>query len=183
METISLWISSFLLFLSTMFGPTLPPSLPTKSDVVLNTPFANATVQSPLIITGKINSGYMFEAQFPILVLDANRQPISQGVGRPTSPDQWTSGQVIDFTSTINFTTRSQTGFIQLKNDNPSGLPENDKILLEIPVKFVPSNYLCPTTPWVDCMPGPHKPYNPQCSSDFLSWAKANCPSFSGAAL
>lgn len=41
---------------------------------------------------------------------------------------------------------------------------------------------VCPTTEWVDCMPGPDM-VKPQCDATFLTWAKANCPGFKGAAL
>ncbi len=44
------------------------------------------------------------------------------------------------------------------------------------------SGFVCPTTDYVDCMPGPGA-VKPQCSSEFISWASANCPNFQGAAL
>ena len=44
-------------------------------------------------------------------------------------------------------------------------------------------SYTCPTTEFVDCLPDPSGVANPQCQPDFLSWAKANCPGFQGAAL
>ncbi|TRZ52398.1 hypothetical protein D4R99_02795 [bacterium] len=42
-------------------------------------------------------------------------------------------------------------------------------------------NYKCPTGSYVDCMPGPNK-IKPDCTSQYLQWAKANCPGFKGAA-
>ena len=50
--------------------------------------------------------------------------------------------------------------------------------------KFVDQNqtYTCPQTAWVNCMPGPNAPQNPQCSTDYYSWAKKNCPNFQGLA-
>jgi len=44
-----------------------------------------------------------------------------------------------------------------------------------------PSSYVCPTTGYVDCMPGPG-PVKSNCSSAYLQWAKKNCPNFNGAA-
>ncbi|MBI5019420.1 hypothetical protein HZB58_04065 [Candidatus Gottesmanbacteria bacterium] len=44
------------------------------------------------------------------------------------------------------------------------------------------SAFTCPETEWVDCMPGPAEGRKLECTSDFLSWAKANCPNFQGAA-
>ena len=41
--------------------------------------------------------------------------------------------------------------------------------------------YKCPTSEYVDCMPGPGAS-KPQCATVFLNWAKQNCPGFKGAA-
>lgn len=46
-----------------------------------------------------------------------------------------------------------------------------------------PPKFVCPTTAWVDCMPGPDRPRSYQCSAGFLNWAQTNCPGFQGAAL
>lgn len=45
-----------------------------------------------------------------------------------------------------------------------------------------PTQYTCPKTAWVNCMPGPNAPERPQCTSEFYAWAKANCPDFEGLA-
>ncbi len=46
------------------------------------------------------------------------------------------------------------------------------------------SKYTCPTTEYVDCMPGPSDKMQPaECQTDYLSWAQKNCPGFKGAAL
>jgi len=43
--------------------------------------------------------------------------------------------------------------------------------------------FTCPETAWVDCMPGPDRGTKMECSSEYLTWAKTNCPNFEGAAL
>lgn len=43
------------------------------------------------------------------------------------------------------------------------------------------SNYKCPNTDYVDCMPGTSN-QKTECTSSFLQWAKNNCPSFKGVA-
>ncbi len=53
---------------------------------------------------------------------------------------------------------------------------------VEIPEPSVTIRLVCPTTEWVDCMPGPDM-IKPMCDAAFLTWAKANCPGFKGAAL
>lgn len=40
----------------------------------------------------------------------------------------------------------------------------------------------CPKNDYVDCMPGPDRKNNIECSSEFLQWAQKNCPNFKGAA-
>lgn len=47
----------------------------------------------------------------------------------------------------------------------------------------MPKNYNCPSTAWVDCIPGPDISPKPECQKDYLDWAVENCPEFEGAAL
>ena len=42
------------------------------------------------------------------------------------------------------------------------------------------NTYVCPTVEWIDCMPGGAA--KKECSTDYLTWANANCPDFKGAA-
>lgn len=47
-----------------------------------------------------------------------------------------------------------------------------------------PNAFTCPKNEWVDCMPGPDNAgIKFECTQDYLTWAKANCPNFKGAAL
>lgn len=46
------------------------------------------------------------------------------------------------------------------------------------------STFTCPTSEWVNCMPGPDAAgIKLECTDTFLTWAKTNCPNFQGAAL
>ncbi len=45
------------------------------------------------------------------------------------------------------------------------------------------TSFQCPTTEWVDCMPTIGGGGKLECTNDFLSWAKENCPNFKGAAF
>lgn len=70
----------------------------------------------------------------------------------------------------------------------------NSKTMLPVPSStptpistIKPGVYKCPEFEYVDCMPrisdGKTGDPNPQmCSSDYLVWAKANCPNFKGVA-
>lgn len=44
-------------------------------------------------------------------------------------------------------------------------------------------SYICPVGEWIDCMPSPDGVPLTECGSDYLIWAKENCPGFKGAAL
>lgn len=45
------------------------------------------------------------------------------------------------------------------------------------------SNYICPKSGWVNCMPILTEEAKKACSQDTMSWYKKNCPNFQGAAL
>lgn len=43
------------------------------------------------------------------------------------------------------------------------------------------NDYQCPTTEWINCMPGPDNPeLKLECTSEYLEWAQLNCPDFQG---
>lgn len=99
----------------------------------------NDSITSPLTIKGKIDSSWMFEGVFPIMLLDNKRNLIVQTQGQQTVPGSWTQPGMIDFQAKLNFKTNDSAGFLVFKKDNPSGLPENDQ-LFEIPVVFIIKN-------------------------------------------
>lgn len=43
--------------------------------------------------------------------------------------------------------------------------------------------FTCPVNGWVNCMPGPDRGVNTECSQSYLQWAKTNCPDFQGVAM
>ena len=40
------------------------------------------------------------------------------------------------------------------------------------------TEYECPPGNYVNCMPGPIKSKNPDCSAAYIQWAESNCPGF-----
>jgi hypothetical protein len=68
-------------------------------------------------------------------------------------------------------------------NKTPQKLVKAPSPTVEITPTTIISKFTCPESPWVDCMPGPDKPFKPECQKDFLDAAKTNCPGFEGAAL
>ncbi len=115
--------------------PTSPPDSTDMSDLIQVTePSVNATVTSPLTVTGNARGSWYFEASFPITVLDANGKKIGQGAAQAL--DEWMTIDLVPFSANITFTPSSTgTGTLLLENDNPSGLPENAKEL-RIPIVF-----------------------------------------------
>jgi hypothetical protein len=116
-----------------------PPATPTTVGFIDNlievkTPLKNATVTSPLVISGNARGAWYFEASAPVELRDANGKVIAQG--HVTAQGDWMTEDYVPFTATLTFTKPSTgTGTLVLKNDNPSGLPEHQKEL-DIPVKF-----------------------------------------------
>lgn len=93
----------------------------------------NQAVTSPLTITGEAK-GWYFEASFPMQLLDGNGKVIAQGPAQ--AQGDWMTSAFVPFKSTLAFAKPSTaTGTLILRNDNPSGLPENAREL-RIPVRF-----------------------------------------------
>lgn len=97
-----------------------------NSDLSLDTPCMNATISGNTIsVSGLISGSYTFEAQFTIKLLDkTGTVAVTQPV---TVTGDWQSGGKVPFTTTLTHTLTSQNATLVFQNDNPSGLPENQK--------------------------------------------------------
>jgi len=115
-----------------------------KADLIrLASPLPNATVTSPLTITGKARGYWFFEASFPVVLVDWDGRILAQGIATAKSdPDAtdgagWMTEEFVPFEATLTFVADpnaySNRGALILQKDNPSGLPQNDDAL-EIPV-------------------------------------------------
>lgn len=151
---------------------------------IVNSPVANSLVKSPLKVTGSVPSGFMFEGVFPIRLVDANNKLITQGQAKENIPGSWLSDKPATFSATLTFKTSTESGYLVLQNDNPSGDPDKS-ITLSIPVKFKETNtqkLTCPSTEYIDCMPTPDAGVKYECSPDAITWYQNNCPDFKGVA-
>ena len=123
-------------------------ALEKKDLIVLNTPKANDVIKSPLVIEGQARGYWFFEASFPIVLTDWDGKIIAEhyaeAQGEPARTTDgvqsggWMTEDFVPFKSTLTFTApagNNKRGFLILKKDNPSGLPEHDDAL-EIPVTF-----------------------------------------------
>jgi len=96
------------------------------------------SIFSPLVITGEARGYWFFEASFPVVIVDWDGRIIAEHYA--TAEGDWMTEEFVPFTATVEFETPVAVGIINrgaiiLKNDNPSGLPENDRAL-EIPITF-----------------------------------------------
>ena len=106
-----------------------------KSDLIqVQSPKPNEIVTSPLLISGEARGFWFFEASFPVSLYDANGKLLARG---PAQADgEWMTENFVPFKLGLKFPApETDTGFLVLEKDNPSGLPENaDEI--RIPVRF-----------------------------------------------
>ena len=107
-------------------------SLP-SADIDIDSPAANAVTNSPLTVTGKAKGTWYFEASFPVYLLDDRGKEIA--TTHADAHGDWMTENFVPFAATLTFTTNAPSGTLVLHNDNPSGLPENDKSVT-IPVNF-----------------------------------------------
>lgn len=117
--------------------PVSNPSA-TKDDLIrVDAPLSGQVIKSPLVITGQARGTWFFEASFPVILVNWDGLIIAQGIA--TAKDNWMTTEYVPFEATLNFTidkdTYSNRGWLILKKDNPSGLPEHDNAL-EIPIIF-----------------------------------------------
>lgn len=106
---------------------------PAVSEVIIDSPAANATVTSPLVVKGIARNNWFFEASLPVVLQDADGNVLAQAPGQAKT--DWMQEGLIEFEATLNFSTSATSGKLIIRKDNPSGLPEHDGSV-EIPVNF-----------------------------------------------
>jgi len=100
----------------------------------VTSPQPNATVASPLHITGEARGTWYFEASFPVRLEDANGTVLAQAPAQ--AQGDWMTTEFVPFAVDLPFAApATATGVLIVEKDNPSGLPENadDR---RIPVRF-----------------------------------------------
>ncbi len=107
---------------------------PYANELVVDTITAGTKVTSPLTVTGKAR-GWYFEGSFPIQLKDATGKVIAQGPAQAQT--DWMTSEFASFKITLTFApqTAGSKGTLVLMNDNPSGLPQNQKEV-DIPIQF-----------------------------------------------
>lgn len=102
--------------------------------VEVESPATDEKVSSPLFVSGRARGVWFFEASFPVELTDENDNILARGIA--TAKDDWMTEEFVPFEAKLEFEKpSSDSGFLILKKDNPSGLPENDDFM-KIPVRF-----------------------------------------------
>jgi len=95
----------------------------------------NSLIKSPLTVTGRARGNWFFEASFPLELLSQDNQVLAQNHAQ--AEGDWMTTDLVPFIAELQFETplEGDNGKLIFKNDNSSGLPENDAQLI-IPVRF-----------------------------------------------
>ena len=124
---------SATLFLKNKKVQENPSPKPEAIEVAFPKP--NNEIVSPLTVTGQARGTWFFEASFPVVLTDWDGKIIASGIA--TAKEDWMTENFVPFEATLTFTKPAykNNGFLILKKDNPSGLPEFDQAY-EIPISF-----------------------------------------------
>ncbi len=95
-----------------------------------------STITDGQVITGTLTGGYFFEANARASLLDADKNVMTTFPIAATS--DWMTAGPVNFKMIVNYAVddtpiRKGPGYLSIHNDNPSGMPENDKYV-DIPV-------------------------------------------------
>lgn len=111
--------------------PSLTPK-PTLSPVIILSPDISKPLKSPQKIVGLVDKSWVFEGSFPLELFDSQYRSLFRGnAAAPNWLDD--DSKYTNFSATLKFITKKESGFLMIKNDNSSGMPQNDKSIT-IPV-------------------------------------------------
>lgn len=103
-------------------------------EITVTEPRPGQHILSPLLISGQARGSWYFEANFPVELRDGNGTLLAQGAAH--AQGNWMTDNFVPFSAELLFTTPvTSTGELILHNDNPSGLPENEKSVT-VPILF-----------------------------------------------
>jgi len=123
----------FVLFRNPVIAPG--PASSKDGSIIIESPQSGSTIYSPLIVTGRAKGKWYFEASFPFYVTNSSGAIIGQGIIQAQS--DWMSPNLVPFRGEVKFPQQpsGSSGHLVFKNDNPSGLTEN-QYSFSVPIKF-----------------------------------------------
>lgn len=106
-------------------------------EIIVDNPRPTQKISSPLKVTGKARGSWYFEANFSMeLFSGENDKEVKIGSAIATAEGEWMTTDFVPFSAEINYSTpTSSFGRLVIRNANPSGLEENEKVLY-IPLTF-----------------------------------------------
>ncbi|PKM87039.1 hypothetical protein CVU83_03465 [Candidatus Falkowbacteria bacterium HGW-Falkowbacteria-2] len=130
--------------LSALLGKQPPESPVTPAPPIVNEPIATSTdsekppvqveliapevnglISSPYTVRGRAHGSWFFEAVLPVVLTDGDGTVLVQTYG--TAVGDWMVDGWVEFTSDLEFDALgAESGYLIIKKDNPSGLPEHD---------------------------------------------------------
>jgi len=109
-----------------------------EPDVVVTSPQPNQTVTNPIALTGKAKGFWFFEATAPVKLFDDKENQIAES--HIQAQGDWMTNHYVPFTGTLNYSVNATTsGTLLFQNDNPSGLPQNQKEF-RVPIVIAPTD-------------------------------------------
>ncbi len=108
------------------------------SDIKVFLPQPQAVIKSPLIIEGSARGNWFFEATAPVRLLNEQDKELAAGTIQATG--DWMTTDFVPFKGELKFdVSTTSSGTLIFNNDNPSGLPQNNKEY-RVPVVISPSD-------------------------------------------
>ncbi len=101
----------------------------TPDLIIVQLPFPGAVVGREFSVRGMARGYWFFEASFPVFLFDPDGNEIAVGIAQPEpAGTEWMTENMIGFKADLQVpATYSGPATLVVRNDNPSGLPENDK--------------------------------------------------------
>jgi len=98
-------------------------------DLVFLSVLPKSEVSGLVNLTGEVKGGYFFEGNILVNILDVQKNVLKSGHGAATT--DWMTVEPVSFTAIVDFTGLPiGPAYLEIHNDNASGLPENDKSIL-----------------------------------------------------
>ncbi len=106
-----------------------------KQDLISFSILPNSEVKGLMSYRGVVQGAYFFEANILINILDSNKNVLKKSNAIATT--DWMTAGPVSFEGNIDFSNLPKgPAYIEIHNDNASGLPKNDKSIL-IPIIIV----------------------------------------------
>ena len=99
-----------------------------KDDLVSFSILPGAKLKGVVSYEGSVKGAYFFEANILVNILDGNKNILKNSNAMATT--DWMTVDPVSFEGTLDFTGLPKgPAYIQIQNDNPSDLRENDKFI------------------------------------------------------